>query len=155
MPLLETSLQQEVVLKQVSETSWKQKSINSLSCKQQPNVILNEIKIFSQNIQKNNFIINTILEIQTFFDIIFIQELSWSFIWSISSLNSKEEEKLVEIFNYLNWITFARNFSNYDDSPRVITYINIRLSFLCFSLWKDVFNHRDISCVSFFNCSLV
>ena len=155
MPLLETSLQQEVVLKQVSETSWKQKSINSLSCKQQPNVILNEIKIFSQNIQKNNFIINTILEIQTFFDIIFIQELSWSFIWSISSSNSKEEEKLVEIFNYLNWIIFARNFSNYDDSPRVITYINIRLSFLCFSLWKDVFNHRDISCVSFFNCSLV
>ena len=81
-------------------------------------MILNEIKIFSQNIQKNNFIINTILEIQTFFDIIFIQELSWSFIWSISSSNSKEEEKLVEIFNYLNWITFARNFSNYDDSPR-------------------------------------
>ena len=37
-------------------------------------MILNEIKIFSQNIWKNNFIINTILEMQTSLDIIFIQE---------------------------------------------------------------------------------
>ena len=35
--------------------------------------------------------------------------------------------------------------------PRVLVYINIRLSSLCFSLWKDIFNHRDILLVSFFN----
>jgi len=34
------------------------------------------LKIFSQNIQKNNFIINMILKIYTNFDIIFIQESS-------------------------------------------------------------------------------
>ena len=35
--------------------------------------------------------------------------------------------------------------------PRVITYINIRLSSLHFSLRKNIFDHRDISCVFFFN----
>ena len=29
------------------------------------------------------------------------------------------------------------------------------MSFLCFSLHNDLFNYRDISCVSFFNCSLI
>ena len=56
------------------------------------------------------------------------------FYWFIPSLSSKEEEELVGVSNYPNWFTFARNFSNYNDSPRVITYINIRLSSLCFSL---------------------
>jgi len=36
---------------------------------------MKDIKIFSQNIHKNNFIVNTILEMQDAFDIIFIQEL--------------------------------------------------------------------------------
>ena len=40
-------------------------------------------------------------------------------------------------------------------SPRVIIYINICILFLCFSLCNDFFNHRDISCVSFFNYSLI
>ena len=50
---------------------------------------------------------------------------------------------------------FSRNLLHVGNSSRVITYINIRLSLLCFSLWKDIFNHRDISCVSFFNHGLV
>ena len=50
---------------------------------------------------------------------------------------------------------FSRNFIISHDSPRIITYINIRLISLYFSLWKDVFNHRNISCVFFFNCDLV
>jgi len=52
-------------------------------------------------------------------------------------------------------MTFSRNTANSGDSPRVITYINIRLMSLCFSPCKDIFNHRNISCVSFVNCSLV
>ena len=39
-------------------------------------MILKEIKIFSQNIQKNNLVVNTILETQFSFDIVFIQEPS-------------------------------------------------------------------------------
>ena len=38
-------------------------------------MIMKDIKIFSQNVHKNNFIINTILEMKDAFDIIFIQKL--------------------------------------------------------------------------------
>ena len=34
---------------------------------------------------------------------------------------------------------------------RVISYVNIHLSPLCFLLHKDVINHRDINLISFFN----
>ena len=58
--------------------------------------------MFSQNVHKNNFIINTILETQCVFDIIFIQEPSWSFIHSILSSKNKEGKELVEVPNYPN-----------------------------------------------------
>ena len=118
-------------------------------------MIFKNIKKFSQNFHKNNFIINTILEMQSSFDIIFIQEPSWFFIWSLPSSKSVEGDELVGVPNHPNWTTFSRNLTNGDDSPRVITYINIRLTPLCFSLYKDIFNNRDISYVSFFNCGLV
>jgi len=62
---------------------------------------------------------------------------------------------LVEVLNHPNWTTFSRNLSNTNDSPRVIMYINVRLSSFQFSLQKNIFNHRNISCISFFNCSSV
>jgi len=37
------------------------------------------------------------------------------------------------------------------DYPRVVTYVNIRLISLCFTLCKDVINHRDILLIFFFN----
>ena len=37
-------------------------------------MICNILNIFSQNVQKNNLIINTILETQLAFDIVFIQK---------------------------------------------------------------------------------
>ena len=58
---------------------------------------------------------------------------------------------LVEVPNHPNWITFSRDTLSNCGSSRVISYINVRLSQFCFSSWKDIFNHRDISCVSFFN----
>jgi len=50
-----------------------------------------------------------------------------------------------------NWLSFARAPSNQSDSPRVLAYINIRFLSLCFSLQKDIINHRDILFISFFN----
>jgi len=50
-----------------------------------------------------------------------------------------------------NWTTFARIPSNDKDFPRVLAYVKIRLSALCFLLRKDIFNHRDISLISFSN----
>ena len=118
-------------------------------------MILKDIKICSQNICKNNFVINIILETYNSYDIIFIQEPSWSFICSIPSSINKKGKELVEVPNYPNWITFSRNSLYIGNSSRAITYINIRLSLLCFSPWKDIFNYRDISCIFFFNHRLV
>ena len=58
---------------------------------------------------------------------------------------------MVEVLNHPNWITFSRSSSKENNSPRVVTYINTRLSSPCFSLCKDIFNHRDISLILFFN----
>jgi len=118
-------------------------------------MILKEIKIFSQNIQKNNLVVNTILETQFSFDIVFIQEPSWTTICSIPSSKSKEREELVGVLNHSNWITFFRNSSESNDYPKVIVYINIRLSSLYFSFQKDIYNHRDISLISFVNNSII
>jgi len=116
---------------------------------------MKEIKIFSQNFCKNNFVVNTILETQSSFDIIFIQEPLWSTIRSIPSFKCKEREELVRVLNHSNWITFSRNFSRNNNSLRVIMYINNRLSSFRFSLCKDIFNHRNISIVLFFNCGSI
>jgi len=118
-------------------------------------MIIKHINIFSQNVYKNNLLTNTILEAQRNFDIIFIQEPPWSIIQFIPSSSNQEREELVGIPNYPNWITFSRNPSNPQDLLRVITYINIRLSDFCFSLCKDLLDHRDISCISFFNCGSI
>ena len=48
-----------------------------------------------------------------------------------------------------NWTTYARIPSNNKDFPRILVYVNIRLSALHFLLQKDIFNHRDISLISF------
>jgi len=65
-------------------------------------MICKDIKILLQNVWKNNLIMNTILEVKTNFDIIFIQEPFWSTIYSIPSSKSYEEESLVSIVNHPN-----------------------------------------------------
>jgi len=66
-------------------------------------------------------------------------------------LKNRKGKDLVGVPNHPNWLTFANNSSNTNDYLRVITYINIRLSSFHFSFHKDIYNHRDISLVSFFN----
>ena len=118
-------------------------------------MICSNIKIFSQKVQKNNLIVNTILEVNANFDIIFIQEPSWSTICSIPSSQNCEEETLVGVVNHPNWLTFTRTSESENDFLRIIIYVNIRLSPFCFSLCKDVMTHRDILLVSFFNSNNV
>ena len=50
-----------------------------------------------------------------------------------------------------NWLLFTRTPSDRLDSPRVITYINIRLSSFCFSLCNNIINYRNILLISFLN----
>jgi len=114
-------------------------------------MIVRNLKIFSQNVRKNSLIINTILETHNHFDIILIQEPPWSEIRKIPSTMSCDGEPLMGTCHHPNWITFARAPSSSNDFPRVITYINIRLLSLRFLLRKDIFNHCDISLISFIN----
>jgi len=110
---------------------------------------------FSQNIWKNNFIISLILEINHDFDIILIQEPSWTTIRSIPSSENCEGTLIVGVPNHPNWLTFARESNSANDSSRVVIYVSIRLLSLRFSLQKDIINHRDILLVSFSNNNIV
>jgi len=112
-------------------------------------MIIKSIKLFSQNVYKNRVLTNMILETNRDFNIIFIQEPLWSTIHAIPSSFNKEEDKVVGTPNHLNWITFSRSTLDENDYPRVISYINICLANLHFSLHKDIFNHRDICCFFF------
>ena len=118
-------------------------------------MILKKLKIFSQNIWKNNFLTNTVLEVNQNFNIIFIQEPLWTTLRTIPSLMNSKGIPLLGVSNHPNWLTFAREPCSTNDSWKVIIYINIRLSSLCFSLWKDIINHHDILLALFFNNNVV
>ena len=114
-------------------------------------MIVRNLKIFSQNVHKNSLITNTILETHSHFDIILIQELPWSEICKIPSSSNCNGKPLMGTCHHPNWIAFARYSSNNNNFPRVISYVNIRLNSLCFLLCKDIFDHHDISIISFTN----
>ena len=48
-------------------------------------------------------------------------------------------------------MTFSRLSSIEDDHPYIVSYINIKLLPLCFFLHTNIFNHRDILLIFFFN----
>ena len=114
-------------------------------------MIVKNLKILSQNVRKNSLIINTLLETQNQFNIIFIQEPPWSEIRKIPSSSIRDGEPFMGTNHHPNWISFARIPLERSDSPRVIVYINICLLSLCFLLCKDIINHRDSILISFFN----
>ena len=117
-------------------------------------MILKSLKILSQNVQKNSLIIQTLLETQKDFDIILIQEPPWSEIRKVPSSSNSEGDPFIGISHHPNWIMFSRNPTDNNDSPRVVSYVNICLSPLCFLLRKDIINHRDINLLSFVNNNL-
>ena len=114
-------------------------------------MIFRDIKLFSQNIRKNSLIVKTILEIKSEFNIIFIQEPSWTTICSIPSSTNCEKDNMVSIVNHPNQLTFARNPINKSECPRVAIYVNIRLSLFHFSLHRNIINFKNILLVLFFN----
>jgi len=76
----------------------------------------------------------------------------------IPSSISCKGEVLVGTPYHSNWLTFARTPTNQSDFPRILAYINIRLSSFHFSLCKNLINHKDILFISFFNnnvCSYI
>ena len=141
-----------MAIEEVRWDPWKQGQINLLySERWTSTIIIQDLRIFSQNVWKNSFIINTILKTQIQFDIIFIQELPWSEIHIILSSLNCEGEALIGTTHHPNWLLFAKTPSDRSDSSKVIIYINIHLSSFCFSLCNDIINYRDILLISFLN----
>jgi len=118
-------------------------------------MIIKYLKLFSQNVYKNKLLTDTILENNENFDILFIPGPSLSIICQILSPISKKGEDIIRTPYHLSWIMFTRSLINGNDYLRVITYINVKLIKLCFSLRKDIFNHQDINLISFFNHSIM
>jgi len=112
-------------------------------------MILKNLKVLLQNVRKNHLIVNTILETQTHFDIILIQEPPWSIICKIPSNSNSEGEDFIGTAHHPNWALFAINPSNKATSLRVTVYINNHLASLRFSLRTDIINHTDILLLSF------
>jgi len=90
-------------------------------------MILKNLKLFSQNVQKNRLLTEITLENKKEFNIFFIQEPSWSFIWNIPSLSNEKDDIIVSISNYHAWMTFSRQLFYDNKYPRIITYINVWL----------------------------
>ena len=118
-------------------------------------MILRNLKLFLQNVWKNRLLTDIILENKKEFDIIFIQEFLWSFIWTNPNLTSKKGDRIVGTSNYLSWIIFSRQSTHDKDHPKAIMYINVWLTQFWFSLRKDVLNHRNINLISFFNNGII
>ena len=155
MPLLETSFQQRVAAEEIRWDPWKQDQVYLLFRKQQATtMILWNLRIFSQNVRKNHLVINTILESQSHFDIVLIQEPPWSFIRKVPSSSNSEGEDLIGTVHHPNWLLFTCSSKNRLNPSRVSAYINIHLSSLHFSLWSDIINHTDILLLSFINAHI-
>ena len=84
-------------------------------------MIIESLRIYLQNIQKNKSLIETLIEIQK-------TSIPWSIIQTTPSSSNKEGDRVVNIPNYLNWITFFRLNTNDYDHLRVVMYINICLA---------------------------
>ena len=66
--------------------------------------------LLSSSITTSEYLIcDTILEVKTAFDIIFIQKLFWSLIHFIPSSSNYEGETLVSVVNHSNWLMFIRS----------------------------------------------
>ena len=107
---------------EISEIPQKQKEFDLLSYKQFWN---KSLKVYLQNVWKNRSLIETLLKTHS---------------------SNKEEDIIVGTPNHLNSITFSKLNTNNHDHSRFVTYINICLTTMWFSLRRDILNYKDIYC---------
>ena len=91
-----------MIFQRIYQALGNQEELNLFSHEQQCDMILKDLKIFLQNIRKNNFIINTIFKVDHNFNVIFIQELSWTTIRSIPHSDNCEGASLLGVVNHPN-----------------------------------------------------
>src|SRR5215467_187757 len=112
---------------------------------------LKDICIFSQNVNKNYLHVDSLLEtLKNDFDMIFIQEPPRWVIRQAPSPSNPEGEDVIGAPKHPDWIYMVRP-PQCNLNPRVMAYVNTRLSKLWPSLRRDLVDHRDIMFVSLFS----
>ena len=112
----------------------------------------NIICIYSQNVQKNYVLVDSLLESQKdLYDILFIQEPPWNFIRFAPFTSSSGGQEIVGAPIHPEWTQVVQFPQDSEQMPRVMCFIHSRLSRLRFALRRDIVDHRDIQLLSFFN----
>ena len=110
------------------------------------------IRIYSQNVQKNYVLLDSLLESQKdLYDILFIQEPPWNFICFAPSTTASGGDEVVGAPIHPDWTQVVRFPQSSEQTPRVMCFIHSRLSRLCFTFRRDIVDYRDIQLLSFFN----
>ena len=112
----------------------------------------NILHIYSQNVQKNYVLVDSLLESQKdLYNILFIQEPPWNFIRFTPSTSSPGGQEVIGASIHPEWTQVVRFPQDSEQTPGVMCFIHSRLSRLCFALRRDIVDHRDIQLLSFFN----
>jgi len=112
-------------------------------------MIRETLHIYSQNIRKNKTLTDTILETnKNNTDILFIQEPPQYITKYIPSPQNVKGTPIYGHPSHLEWTLYARQPTQQDDIPHVISYINKRISSLLALLSTDLIDHRDINLIS-------
>ena len=111
-----------------------------------------ELRIYLQNVYKNYVLVDTFLEFQKdLYNIFFVQEPLWNFIWHAPSTTSLEGDKVVGASIHPDWTQVVCLPRVSESPPQVMAFIYTRLSRLRFALRRDIIDHWDILLLSFFN----
>ena len=152
VPLLETQIQSQMVLKESSKSQGNQGQLNLSSCRQYQSMIRHNIKIFSQNIRKNKVLTDIILETQkNSANIIFIQESPRFLVWHIPSHSNPMRDPLYGTPNHPEWTLFICQDPTQENYTRVATYVNKHLVRMRFALRLNIINHHNINVLAFHN----
>ena len=115
------------------------------------------LRIISHNVNRKYDLLSDELELFCeHFDILFVQEPPWRLIRKTVSASDKEGEPVVGPPTHPDWIILFRrpgpgvDWSLEASRPRVITYVNRRLSHLRPSFRTDIVDHRDVSLLTLF-----
>ena len=105
--------------------------------------ITNILHIYLQNIHNNYILVDNLLEIQkNLYNILFIQKHLQNFVCFAL---------LTTIYGGDEVISASIHLQRSEQMSRVIYFIHFRLSRSCFSLRRNIVNHRDIQLLFFFN----
>ena len=105
----------------------------------------NILRIYSQDVQKNYVLVDSLLEFQKdLYDILFIQEPPWNFIQFAPSTSSPGGQEVISAPIHPEWTHVVRFPQDSEQTPRVMCFTHSRLSRFRFALRRDIVNHRDI-----------